>query len=205
MLARFADLAAECDNASRNPEARRSLLELASSCRVIYPDVTEEALLLLSRHDVPLVQLEAASELGLLLVSLDGLSRLRVTTEWVTDGDDHQRLAIARALGAQMPVLGATAILDRLAHDGDPDVRRAACEACGHRINGIDAGLVELLETCARDDHHSVRHAAIAALEGIAANDERFGRATSLLHHAPRTRRGDLADQAHGALRKLRG
>jgi HEAT repeat protein len=163
-LFRLAELIARFETSATDAAAREALASLALGCRQEFPELTDVALKALVEDDVCAHRMVASGQLKALLEHIGGLSRIHVMIDWATSARRHQRVAIARALCSSMPILGIIPVLNQLADDTHPDVRRAACAASAHRMeHGRDA-YAGILRARAQDDCRSVQ---LAAAEGL--------------------------------------
>lgn len=180
VVRRFTALAARCDASSQDARPRRSLLRFAVACCGAFPELAEQALVVLARDREFAVRKGAAAGLRMLLARLDGLSRIRLVIAWSMSDKRRLRAAIARALRSRLPILGVVPALDTLAHDQYADVRHAACATSARRVrHGADA-FAEILREGAHDARRSVRRVATRALTRMAARNQngRIGRET---------------------------
>ncbi len=171
---------AEADE-SLPAEERRRLLDLLShdprvSVRARLAEVAvslwpeprveaQEVLRKLSQDEAPEVRAAAGVALRSLLSSVPPIARLELVCRWAVAEASQERVAAAAALRSQVPVFASDLVLEQLALDREPLVRRAALEAITARFHENPELYRRLVRDLSRDDDHTVQARALSALQ----------------------------------------
>lgn len=132
------------------------------------PELAETLLAELAEDDVPLVREAAAGGLAVLIESLEPLSRTPLLSRWALSKRPRKREAIARALGADVYLIGAPTALGVLAGDSYASVRAAATRAAASRVERAPSLYLPLLRRGLKDNRRPVRFAALDGLRRAA-------------------------------------
>jgi hypothetical protein len=102
--------------------------------------------------------------LAAFLAALPGIAATHVACEWALSPVRERRLALATSLEFAFRLVGDDVMIDHLARDDDPAIRRAAARAAwARRASGGDAGVLGRLVD---DPDPSVREVAELAAVG---------------------------------------
>lgn len=149
-------------------DAHALFAELASECAGSFPATAERALAVLARDERPAIRGLAVTALRCLLAALKGVSRTELLAHWVTSDDAACRVAMARALECDVPVVGSTTALSRLAKDDRPEVRAATYAAAIRRLEPGGDELAAVLCQGTSDRDADARGVAILGLKHLA-------------------------------------
>jgi hypothetical protein len=141
-------------------EVRARVAE-AASC--LWPHGKLEALELLrtlARDRAAKVRAAAANGLTRVLYLASPAERVELVCNWTVEDASAERMAIARALSSQVPVLVADLALEQLSNDADPEIRAAALRAAQQRFGEDPRTYRRLAEERTTDPDRAVRRAA---------------------------------------------
>jgi HEAT repeat protein len=110
------------------------------------------------------VRVAAGRALAGLLSQSTPVERVEVLSRWVLSERPTDRAAIARALGARVPVLLCDVAIEQLAADTAREVRAAAMEAAAARFDELPATYLKLARAAAADGDGRVREIAMRIL-----------------------------------------
>jgi hypothetical protein len=171
---------AEADE-SLPAEERRRLLDLLShdpraSVRARLAEVVvalwpeprveaQEVVRKLSHDDSVDVRAAAGVALRSLIASVPPIARLELVCRWAVAEASPERVAAAAALRSHTPVFASDLVLEQLALDREPAVRRAALEAISARFHENPELYRRLVRELSRDEDHGVQARALSALQ----------------------------------------
>ncbi|MFC1641827.1 hypothetical protein ACFL5O_03935 [Myxococcota bacterium] len=102
----------------------------------------------------------AAAALPILLESATILRRLEVIAAWAVSAETGLRVAASRALASTLTIPAADLVLELLASDRNPEVRRGALMAVRERFSLFSDVACRISEPCLYDPQPSVRRLA---------------------------------------------
>jgi hypothetical protein len=123
----------------------------------------------LSADESPEVRAAAIRALVTLLESASLRERVEHVCEWATSDEIAKRSAIAAALCAPIPVMVADLAIEQLAHDSEPQIRRAALQAAEARVQEDPQNYLRIARELNTDSDRQVRQAAERLIERVSS------------------------------------
>jgi hypothetical protein len=125
---------------------------------------SQEVLRKLAHDESATVRSAAGRALRSLIESVAPIARLELVCRWAVAEASAERVAAADALRSSVPVFASDLVLEQLALDAEPTVRRAALEAIARRFHENRDLYGRLVGDLSRDDDPGVQLRAQAAL-----------------------------------------